>query len=126
MQETNLTAKTIYRPIPFLLSVFSITWLCAFLMTIADYNAHPVLFTVLDFLENASPLICAFVLLKKPLSSMPSLFRFLLGKAGHPAFYLIVLFLFAAQFFNFYCFQVEAAELSVQTFALTCAGQILL
>ena len=42
MQETNLTAKTIYRPIPFLLSVFSITWLCAFLMTITDYNAHPV------------------------------------------------------------------------------------
>ncbi len=41
MQETNLTAKTIYRPIPFLLSVFSITWLCAFLMTIADYNAPP-------------------------------------------------------------------------------------
>ena len=85
MQETNLTAKTIYRPIPFLLSVFSITWLCAILMTITDYNAHPVLFTVLDFLENASPLICVFVLLKKPLSPMPSLFHFLLGKAGHPA-----------------------------------------
>ena len=52
MQETNLTAKTIYRPIPFLLSVFSITWLCAFLMTITDYNAHPVIFTVLEYLEN--------------------------------------------------------------------------
>lgn len=65
MQETNSTGKTIYRPIPFLLSVFSITWLCAFLMTITDYNTHPLLFTVLDFLENASPLICAFVLLKK-------------------------------------------------------------
>lgn len=126
MQETNSTGKTIYRPIPFLLSVFSITWLCAILMTITDYNAHPVLFTVLDFLENASPLICAFVLLKKPLSPMPSLFHFFMGKAGHPAFYLIVLFLFAAQFFNFYCFRLPETDCTIPAFLSIFAGQLLL
>lgn len=126
MQETKSTDETIYQLIPFLLGVFSVTWLCAFLMTIMDYSTRPLLFTVLDFLENASPLICVLILLKKPLSSAPTLLHFLFGKAGHPAFYLIVLFLFAAQFFNFYCFRLPEADCTIPVFLSVFAGQLVL
>lgn len=64
--ESSVMTRTIYRPIPFLLGTFLITWLCAGLMTITDHAAHPIVFTALDFLENASPLICALLLLQKP------------------------------------------------------------
>lgn len=37
-----------------------------------------------------------------------------------------VLILFAAQFFNFYLFKMEDCGFSVQTFAVTFAGQLLL
>lgn len=57
--ESTVTAKTICRPIPFLLGTFLITWLCAGLMTIIDYNTHPILFSALDFLENVS--VCGTV-----------------------------------------------------------------
>ena len=92
MQNTKSTVetKTVYKPVAFLSGTFLITWLCAGLMTFTDYNADPVVFTVLDFLENASPLICALFLLKTSLSPLPALKHFLFGKTGHLSFYLIV------------------------------------
>lgn len=124
--ESTITTKTIYRPIPFLLGTFLITWLCAGLMTISDYNAYPILFTALDFLENASPLLCALLLLRKPLLSLSCLKRFLFGKTWHPASCLIVLCLFAAQFFNFYCFRLPESDCAATVFLSAFAGQFLL
>lgn len=124
--ESTVETKTDCRPIPFLLGVFIITWLCAALMTIIDYGTHPIVFTALDFLENASPLLCALLLLQKPLLSLSSLKQFLLGNARRPAFYLITLFLFTAQFFNFYCFRLPESNCTVPAFLSLFAGQFLL
>lgn len=124
----NTDAETIYRPVPFLLGTFSITWLCAGLMTVTDYIAHPILFSALDFLENASPIICALFLLQKPLSSMTSLRQFLLGKTVRSALYpkLIVLLLFTTQFLNFYCFRLPESDCSISVFLSVFVGQFLL
>ncbi|MDE5939482.1 MAG: CPBP family intramembrane metalloprotease [Lachnospiraceae bacterium] len=126
MKQPKTKIEPIYRPIPYLLGTFFVTWLCAIFMTAMDYNFHPFLFTVLDFLENASPLICALLLLQKPLLSRPSLTRFLLGKKARPACYLSVFTLFAAQFLNFYCFRAPGAFCSPQTFLTVFIGQLLL
>ena len=105
MKQTETRTETIYRPVSFLLGTFFVTWLCALLMADMDYNTHPVFFYALDFPANASPLICALLLLQKPLLSRPSLTRFLLGKKDRPPRYLSVFALFVAQFLNFYCFR---------------------
>lgn len=116
--ESTIAAKTIYRPFPFLLGTFLITWLCAGLMSLTNYDTHPLVFTALDFLENASPFLCALLLLQKP--------QFLLGKPKHPVSYLIILLLFAAQFFNFYCFRLPESDCTVSAFLSVFAGQLLL
>lgn len=60
---------------------FTVTWSCAVLMSITDYQAHKILFTLWDFLENASPFLCALVLHKKNLHGdhflqrLPCLYR---------------------------------------------------
>lgn len=87
---------------------------------------HPALFSVLDFLENASPLIFALLLLKKPLLSLPSLKQFLLGEKNRPIRCLAVFLLFAAQFLNFYCFRTSESICSPQTFLTVFTGQLLL
>ncbi|MDE6602192.1 MAG: CPBP family intramembrane metalloprotease [Lachnospiraceae bacterium] len=125
MKQPKTKVDPMYRPVPFLLGVFSVTWLCTILMTAMDYNSHPFLFSFLDFLENASPLICALLLLQKPLLSLPSLTQFLLGTAVRPARCLAVFFLFAAQFLNFYCFRSPEAFCSPQTFLTVFIGQLL-
>ena len=63
MQNTKSTVetKTVYKPVAFLSGTFLITWLCAGLMTFTDYNADPVVFTVMYFLEKDSPLICELI-----------------------------------------------------------------
>lgn len=128
MQNTKSTVKTktVYKPVSFLSGTFLITWLSAKLMTFTDYNADPLLFTVLDFLENASPLICALFLLKMPLLPLSALKHFLFGKTRHLSFYLIVLCLFAAQFFNFYWFRLPESGCTVPVFLSVFAGQLLL
>lgn len=124
--ETTVETKTVYRPTSFLFGTFLITWLCAGLMTITDYDTHPIVFTALDFLENASPLICALLLLQKPLLARPSLTQFLLGKKVRPARSLAVFALFAAQFLNFYYFRSPGTLCSPQTFLTVFTGQLLL
>lgn len=124
--ETTIETKTVYRPTSFLFGTFLITWLCARLMTITDYDTHPIVFTALDFLENASPLICSLLLLKKPLLYLSSLKQFLLGKMARPAHSTAVFVLFAAQFLNFYCFRPSGNICSLQTFLTVFTGQLLL
>lgn len=116
----------IHRPFLFILGTFIVTWSSAFLMTITDYRTHNVLFTLWDFLENASPLLCALILLKKELHGHHFLRRFFLGNSCGIRLYLIVIFLFAAQFLNFHLFRLPESSLSVQTFLSVFAGQLLL
>lgn len=52
-----------YRPVLFILTTFFLTWCCAGAMTVIDGPSHQALFALLDFLENAAPLLCALVLL---------------------------------------------------------------
>lgn len=126
MKQTERRTETIYRPIPLLLGAFFVTWLCAILMAAINYSAHPLLFSVLDFLENASPLIFTLLLLQKPLLSLTSLKQFLCGGKTHPARYLVVFVLFAAQFLNFYCFYSAETFCSPQTFLTVFTGQFFL
>ena len=39
MKQTETKNEITYRPIPFLLGAFSVTWLCALLMANMDHNA---------------------------------------------------------------------------------------
>lgn len=121
-EKNNVT----YRPVLFLTGTFLITWCCAVFMERTDYAAHILRYTFLDFMENASPLFCALLLLAQHFNRDKFLPKFFLGKKAHIHSYIIVLGLFAVQFFNFYLFKVEDCKLSVQTFALTFAGQLLL
>lgn len=105
---------------------FTVTWSCAVLMSITDYQAHKILFTLWDFLENASPFLCALVLHKKNLHGDHSLQRFFMGESCGIRAYLIVTFLFAAQFLNFHIFRLPESSLSVQNVLSVFAGQLLL
>ncbi|MCI9065607.1 MAG: CPBP family intramembrane metalloprotease [Lachnospiraceae bacterium] len=122
LQKENLH----YKPFLFIISVFVTTWGCAALMEITDYRAYRILYTVLDFLENASPLICALFLLKKYLTTDHFLRRFFLGNSCGVVRYLIVFLLFTAQFLNFYLFRLPDTSLTIQDFLSVFAGQLLL
>jgi len=122
MKDNNL----IYKPVVFIIGTFIITWFCIGLMSKTDYNTHTFLFTLLDFMENASPLFCALVLFRQYLTREKFLCQFFLGKLGQIRSYVIVIILFAVQFLNFYLFQPGDAEFSVQTFISVFVGQFLL
>ncbi len=126
MQIKYQKTDILYRPVLFIMGTFMLTWCCAGLMTKINANTHIIIYTFLDFIENASPLFCAMLLLGRYFTTDKFLWKFFLGEPSKIYSYFIVFILFAAQFFNFYCFQVEAAEFSVQTFAVTFAGQFLL
>ena len=113
-----------YRPVLFIIGTFLITWCCAGFMERIDYDTHIELIYFLDFMENASPLFCALVLMLPYWRKDGFLWKFFLGEAGTVYSYFIVLILFVAQFLNFYLFQMEGAEFSIQTFAITFAGQL--
>ena len=116
----------IYQPLLFIIGTFAITWCCAGCMTKVDHHAHTILFTFLDFMENASPLFCALILLRPYWSKTKFLHRFFLGRPANRYACLIVFFLFAAQFLNFYLFRVEGTSFSLSAFAVTFMGQFLL
>ena len=122
----NKYKNVIYRPVYFIIGTFIITWCCAWLMPKVDYNSHTVLFTLLDFIENASPLLCAIILLRKNVTGDKFFQHFLLGETDNKLSYVIVLLLFAGQFWNFYLFQVENADFSLPTFITVFVGQLLL
>lgn len=116
----------IYQPIPYLIGTFILTWCCAFLMTKINYNAHIILFTVLDFMENASPLFCALILFRKYWTEEKFFRHFFFGKRASMISYTVVFLLFAAQFLNFYLFQVKNTAFSARTFIAVFVGQFFL
>lgn len=116
----------VYQPIIFIIGTFAITWCCAGVMAKTDYNTHTILFTFLDFMENASPLFCTLILFRKYLTRDKLFRQFFFGKTGSTFSYVIVFLLFVAQFMNFYLFQVNNAEFSAHTFITTFIGQFLL
>lgn len=72
--NTNGTIQ--YKPVKFMIGVFTVTWICAVLMTKVDYETHSFLFTLIDFIESASPLIFALILLRSFLLHKGNLFHF--------------------------------------------------
>lgn len=125
MNNKQENFDVIYRPIPFIIGSFMITWSCAGLMLKIDYDAHVILFSFLDFLENASPLFCALLLLRPYWTREKWLFQFFVGVSAPMPQYVIVFALFAAQFLNFWLFKVESTDFSVQTFMITFAEQLM-
>lgn len=115
-----------YTPSLFLLGTFTMTWSCAVLMNLTDYQTHRILFTVLDFLENASPLICTLFLFKKYLFTDHFFRCFFLGNSCGIVRYLIVFLLFITQFLNFYLFRLPETTLTIQEFFPVFVGQLLL
>lgn len=87
-EKKNIT----YYPVPYLIGTFMLTWCCAVLMFRIDYSTHTIHFTVLDFLENASPLLCALILLKSYWKKERFFRRFFYGKK--PACFHILLYFF--------------------------------
>lgn len=128
MKTRNQNCEIIYRPLLFLIGTFAISWSCIYFLTKLEASGQivPALFDFLDFMENASPLFCAFLLLKKYLFKDKFLWKFLFGKFDTFHSYIFVFLLFAAQFLNFYWFQIENSECSIQTFLITFVGQFLL
>ncbi len=116
----------IYRPFLFSLGVFAVTWCCTILMEMTDFRAHSILYTIWDFLENASPLLCALFLLRKYLNQDHFLRRFFLGNPCSIVPYLIVLLLFAAQFLLFYLSRLPGTAFSAREFLSVFTGQLLL
>lgn len=117
-----------YKPFLFLLGAFTMTWSCTALMSLIDGQTHRILFTVLDFFENASPLICTLFLFRRYLFTDHFLQCFFLGNFRDVGIvrYLIVFLLFMAQFLNFYLFRLPEPSFTVQDFFLVFAGQFLL
>ena len=124
--STHKDNHIIYKPVLFIVGSFLVTWCCIWLMAETDYHTHMFFFTFLDFMENASPLFCALLLLWRYLLKEKYLWKFFLGESEGAFSYMIVFLLFIVQFFNFYLFRMEDAEVSWQTFAVTFAGQFLL
>lgn len=125
MPEKSKGQNLPYKPVFFIISVFAITWCCAVLMEMTDYRTHKILYLFWDFLENASPLLCALFLLRKNMKKDRFLRRFFLGNPCGFCPYFLVFLLFAAQFLNFYCFRLPQSP-SLQSFLPAFAGQLLL
>lgn len=121
-EKKNIT----YYPVPYLIGTFMLTWCCAVLMFRIDYSTHTIHFTVLDFLENASPLLCALILLKSYWKKERFFRRFFYGKKASMFSYTAVFLLFAAQFLNFYLFRIKDTAFSAHTLLITFMGQFLL
>jgi len=126
MRSNQETPDIIYKPLLFTICTFVVTWCCAGLMAKVDYEAHIVLYTFLDFMENASPLLCALILLSPYLVKENLFFQFFLGVPNRISRYVVVFSLFIAQFLNFYLFRVDGMDFSAQTFMITFAGQLVL
>lgn len=86
----------------FLAGTTALTWACIVWMARLDGPSHPALFTALDFLENASPLLLACFLLRKELFRNGG--RFLLGTPRGRFAYPLAAALFLAQYWNFRLF----------------------
>ncbi len=95
----------------FLVGVTVITWGCVWGMgrlAQPEGFAQMAAFTALDFLESASPLLMAVVLLRKPLFRERRLAAFFLGAPTRPVNWLLAGSLFLLQYLNFAWFRTRA------------------
>ena len=122
----NMNEILQYKPIKFIVCIFAVTWACALLMTKIDYKTYGFLFTVIDFIESASPLIFALILLRRYLLQKSFLFHYILGVQRPLISYVIVFILFVAQYLNFYLFRTEETSVTMQVFSVAFIGQLLL
>lgn len=107
----------------FLAGTTALTWGCIAWMARLDGPAHPALFTALDFLENASPLLLTCLFLRKELFRCGGLRRFLLGTPRGRFAYPLTAALFLAQYWNFRLF---CGGIPVRTFFGAWLAQLLL
>jgi len=115
--------KIKHRPIIFLVFVFLLTWFCAFIKAYVDFKSNMFLLHFVDFLESASPLIAAIVLLRNYFTKKNLIYYFF-GKKHEFINYLFVLVIFILQFLNFYLFRVNNDTLIFKTFLMILLGQI--
>lgn len=115
-----------YKIVPFIIFTFAITWICAYLMTKMDNTSYGFVLIILDFVENASPLIVALLLIKRQLNKKGFFMGFVFGERKGFGPYIIVALLFILQFLNFYLFCTDEVTLTFQMFASVFAGQLLL
>lgn len=128
----NKNENVKYQPVLFIIITFGITWACAFFMsyqTILDSstNIGTIVLTAVDFLESASPLIAAMILLSKPLFRERKILQFILGDKPRLLTYGVVALLFLYQFLTFYLFPMEGiGSTGIVPFIGLWASQVLL
>ena len=124
MNQDNNTVPAQYKIVPFLIGTFLITWICAFLKPVFDYENLRWLVVSLDFIESASPLIMAIILQRHYIFNGRQAIRFFLGEKRGVLSYIIVFVLFLIQFLNFYLFKTDMPPLSFSAFIITFASQL--
>jgi membrane protease YdiL (CAAX protease family) len=104
VEKTN---EVKYKPLVFIVFVFIISWICAFLKEFVDLGSHSFLFSIIDFIESASPLIVAVILLKNYFKKRCNIFNFFIGRYHCWLNYLLVIIIFVLQLLNFYLFKID-------------------
>lgn len=129
MREQN---EIRYRPIRFILITFGVTWACAFFMAYQSWTdgstvLGSAILTAVDFLESASPLAAALILLRGFLFQEGGIWSFIFGRKPEAAAYAMTAGLFLLQFLTFYLFRGQPEQpVSITVFLGAWAGQILL
>ena len=125
------TKNLSYKPILFIVIVYLVTWACAcFLAFQSWFNYGSVIGKLVldtaDFLESASPLLAAIILLRTYLFREGNFIRFIFGEKHRILPYTIVGLLFLFQFFTFYLFCIPNGRIiSISAFLSAWIGQIL-
>jgi membrane protease YdiL (CAAX protease family) len=119
--EQNNSIK--YRIFVFLAFTFLLTWVCAILKAYANFDNHRFFLYIVDFIESASPLIVAIVLLRNYFSKQ-KVFHFFFGKFHGWLNYLIVFTFFVLQFLNFYLFRINNDPIKITVFLTMFLSQL--
>jgi len=125
-----ITNKSIYKPIPFVVITFCITWILAIFSAYQTWFSYEnvwgkIVLKAINFFTSASPLIAAVILLRKHLFHQQKLAMFIFGEKPALLPYAIVVALFVFQFFTFYLFRTTQPP-AMSVFISAWAGQILL
>jgi len=120
-----------YKPIKFIVITFVVTWVCAFFsgyQTMFDYSTILgwTLLTFINFIQSASPLLAALILLRHYLFADKKFLKYVFGSNPKMIPCLVVVLLFAFQFFTFYFFGLSKDEFSISKFLSILGVQILL
>lgn len=127
----DISKKTSYRPVQFIVITFAITWILAVFGSYQTWFSYDTVFgTILlmmvNFLRSASPLLATVILLRRFLFKEHNVVRFVFGEKPALLPYGIVIALFVFQFLTFYLFRLSQDIIPINTFMIAWGGQILL